>query len=104
MAQLHVLPKSHRRINQQKKSTAEPVKVAQLVSNFSAYATPNIVKTILTLGKILNTNEVFNVAPVLSLGEGSTIDLLKNLEKPRKTHLGHVCEIPNISTRQRPNL
>ena len=55
-----------------------------LVANFPAYATPNIAKTILTLGKVLNPHELFEATPVLILGEGSTIDLLKTWGNPGK--------------------
>ena len=60
----------------------KPVKEAQWVSNFSSYTTQRVTKTILTLCKILNPHEVFDVTPALSLGEGSTTDLIETWRNP----------------------
>ena len=84
MAQLRVLPNSQGELGSGN-STTKPVKEVQLVSNFPSYATPRISKTIQTLGKILKPHEVTDAAPVLSLGEGSTIYIIetwRNTGKP----------------------
>ena len=78
MAQLFALPKSPKRILEQKRnSPGKARKAVQLVSNFSSYATPVVDRDNLPLGNISNPYEIIRVSPVLSLGEGLWIECLQ---------------------------
>ena len=86
MAHVHVFPHSRRRISQmQKSSTNKANKEAQLVSNFPPYTTPKITRTILTMCEILNPHEIFEITPVLSLGEGSAMEVPQTWRNPGKS-------------------
>ena len=72
MVQLYVLPQSQKRIIQQeKRAIGKACEEVQLVSNFATYTAPRVSRNALTLGKIPISYEIFEVAPVLSSGEGS---------------------------------
>ena len=91
MAQLQVLPQSQQRIlKNAKRPTRHDGEEAQLVSNFSSYATPEAKRSVQTLGKILNPNEVYEFPPVVNLGKGSRI-------KDRRTWRKHGCLISEMS-------
>ena len=61
----------------EKKLPAKSRKGAQLVSNFSSYATPIVDKNKLTLGNVSNPYEAIHFSPVLSLGKGSWVECLQ---------------------------
>ena len=83
MAQLHALPHSHQRILDKAKHPLKKAdKEAQLVSNFSTYTAPKVTKLIQTLGNILNPHEIYEISPVVYLGEGPWIKDLQTWRQP----------------------